>query len=326
MLTDKKNSDDRLRPTRSPRSGPLIDQGDRNDARRTTGPPPCHLGDPCRNRVYGRRRDAGNTTFRAVRRSAEPATARRPGTCESCGSATDCTARSRGLASWSSQARLGRTPRTPVYRPWRVCREVGVADGHAFGSPRRTTGAAVVAIAIFPVALWNSPPHQWPGSQAMKKAGPPRWRVRAEFPRCIRSEGGPMNQRELIRPDATIRYWTGGPDTAPTLVLLHGATLDHQRVGSAGRRPEVPLPSGRPGPARTRRLHRARPVHLRGRGRRHRRPARPSRPRTHRSHRAQPRRQHRPGDRPPRPRPGRRPGRRRLPPATPPRATRCRPR
>ena len=37
-----------------------------------------------------------------------------------------------------------------------------------------------------------------------------------------------MNQRELIRPDATIRYWTGGPDRAPTLVLLHGATLDHQ--------------------------------------------------------------------------------------------------
>jgi pimeloyl-ACP methyl ester carboxylesterase len=37
-----------------------------------------------------------------------------------------------------------------------------------------------------------------------------------------------MKQRELIRPDATIRYWAGGPDTAPTLVLLHGATLDHQ--------------------------------------------------------------------------------------------------
>jgi 3-oxoadipate enol-lactonase len=36
-----------------------------------------------------------------------------------------------------------------------------------------------------------------------------------------------MQQRELIRPDATIRYWTGGSDTAPTLVLLHGATLDH---------------------------------------------------------------------------------------------------
>jgi 3-oxoadipate enol-lactonase len=36
-----------------------------------------------------------------------------------------------------------------------------------------------------------------------------------------------MNQHELMRPDATIRYWTDGPDTAPTLVLLHGATLDH---------------------------------------------------------------------------------------------------
>jgi pimeloyl-ACP methyl ester carboxylesterase len=36
-----------------------------------------------------------------------------------------------------------------------------------------------------------------------------------------------MHQRELIRPDARIRYWTGGPEPAPTLVLLHGATLDH---------------------------------------------------------------------------------------------------
>jgi 3-oxoadipate enol-lactonase len=36
-----------------------------------------------------------------------------------------------------------------------------------------------------------------------------------------------MQQHELTRPDATIRYWTGGPDVAPTLVLLHGATLDH---------------------------------------------------------------------------------------------------
>jgi 3-oxoadipate enol-lactonase len=32
---------------------------------------------------------------------------------------------------------------------------------------------------------------------------------------------------ELIRPDATIRYWVHGPERAPTLVLLHGATLDH---------------------------------------------------------------------------------------------------
>ena len=36
-----------------------------------------------------------------------------------------------------------------------------------------------------------------------------------------------MLRRELRRPDATIRYWTDGPDTAPSLVLLHGATLDH---------------------------------------------------------------------------------------------------
>jgi 3-oxoadipate enol-lactonase len=40
-----------------------------------------------------------------------------------------------------------------------------------------------------------------------------------------------MQQHELTRPDATIRYWTGGPDVAPTLVLLHGATLDHHAWG-----------------------------------------------------------------------------------------------
>jgi 3-oxoadipate enol-lactonase len=32
---------------------------------------------------------------------------------------------------------------------------------------------------------------------------------------------------DLARPDTTIRYWTAGPDTAPTVVFLHGATLDH---------------------------------------------------------------------------------------------------
>ena len=38
---------------------------------------------------------------------------------------------------------------------------------------------------------------------------------------------------DLARPDATIRYWTACPDitapdtTAPTVVFLHGATLDH---------------------------------------------------------------------------------------------------
>ena len=34
-------------------------------------------------------------------------------------------------------------------------------------------------------------------------------------------------RRELIRPDATIAYWVSGPDRAPVVVLLHGATLDH---------------------------------------------------------------------------------------------------
>jgi 3-oxoadipate enol-lactonase len=33
---------------------------------------------------------------------------------------------------------------------------------------------------------------------------------------------------DLERPDATIRYWSGGSTPAPTIVLLHGATLDHR--------------------------------------------------------------------------------------------------
>jgi len=36
-----------------------------------------------------------------------------------------------------------------------------------------------------------------------------------------------MQRHELSRDDVTIRYWTDGPDLGPTLVLLHGATLDH---------------------------------------------------------------------------------------------------
>jgi pimeloyl-ACP methyl ester carboxylesterase len=34
-------------------------------------------------------------------------------------------------------------------------------------------------------------------------------------------------RRELVRPDATIAYWVNGPERAPVVVLLHGATLDH---------------------------------------------------------------------------------------------------
>jgi 3-oxoadipate enol-lactonase len=38
----------------------------------------------------------------------------------------------------------------------------------------------------------------------------------------------PLRGHDLVRSDATIRYWTTGPVDAPTVVLLHGATLDHR--------------------------------------------------------------------------------------------------
>jgi 3-oxoadipate enol-lactonase len=34
-------------------------------------------------------------------------------------------------------------------------------------------------------------------------------------------------RRELVRPDATIAYWLSGSPQAPTVLLLHGATVDH---------------------------------------------------------------------------------------------------
>jgi 3-oxoadipate enol-lactonase len=38
-----------------------------------------------------------------------------------------------------------------------------------------------------------------------------------------------LHSHDLARPDATIRYWTGGAAAAtPTVVFLHGATLDHR--------------------------------------------------------------------------------------------------
>jgi pimeloyl-ACP methyl ester carboxylesterase len=37
-----------------------------------------------------------------------------------------------------------------------------------------------------------------------------------------------LQAHELIRPDATIQYWTGGTTGGSTVVLLHGATLDHR--------------------------------------------------------------------------------------------------
>jgi len=43
-----------------------------------------------------------------------------------------------------------------------------------------------------------------------------------------------FSAQELRRPDATIRYWVGrgaGRSAGPTVVLLHGATLDHHAWG-----------------------------------------------------------------------------------------------
>ena len=38
----------------------------------------------------------------------------------------------------------------------------------------------------------------------------------------------PLEPHGLVRPDATIRYWTGGAAGGRVVVLLHGATLDHR--------------------------------------------------------------------------------------------------
>jgi 3-oxoadipate enol-lactonase len=37
-----------------------------------------------------------------------------------------------------------------------------------------------------------------------------------------------MDRYDLVRPDAILRYWTGGAAGGRTVVLLHGATLDHR--------------------------------------------------------------------------------------------------
>lgn len=37
-----------------------------------------------------------------------------------------------------------------------------------------------------------------------------------------------MSTRELTRPDTTMPYWVHGPAHAPTVVFLHGATVDHR--------------------------------------------------------------------------------------------------
>jgi pimeloyl-ACP methyl ester carboxylesterase len=53
-------------------------------------------------------------------------------------------------------------------------------------------------------------------------------------------------RRELVRPGATVAYWVIGPERAPVVVLLHGATLDHQawqaQVDELARRYRVVVP------------------------------------------------------------------------------------
>jgi 3-oxoadipate enol-lactonase len=55
-----------------------------------------------------------------------------------------------------------------------------------------------------------------------------------------------LQSYDLARPDATIRYWTGGADKAPVVVFLHGATLDHRafhpQTDALGRRFRVVAP------------------------------------------------------------------------------------
>ena len=47
-------------------------------------------------------------------------------------------------------------------------------------------------------------------------------------PRRRRAMSTDTERRELVRPDATIAYWVSGPERAPVVLLLHGATLDHR--------------------------------------------------------------------------------------------------
>jgi pimeloyl-ACP methyl ester carboxylesterase len=37
-----------------------------------------------------------------------------------------------------------------------------------------------------------------------------------------------VRPHELVRADTTLRYWIQGVEDSPTLVFLHGATLDHR--------------------------------------------------------------------------------------------------
>src|ERR671936_528521 len=59
---------------------------------------------------------------------------------------------------------------------------------------------------------------------------------RCGIPRCTSRLGSAMKNHELraelLRPDATIRYWATGPEAAPAVVFLHGSTLDQDSWAS----------------------------------------------------------------------------------------------
>ena len=112
-------------------------------------------------------------------------------------------------------------------------------------------------------------------------------------------------RRELIRPDATIAYWVSGPERAPVVVLLHGATLDHRAWDAQVDGADAAVPRRRARPARARGVDAGGCVPVRRRGRRRRGTAGRGRHRgAGRPRGPEPGRQHRPGDRAPRPRTG----------------------
>jgi pimeloyl-ACP methyl ester carboxylesterase len=43
-----------------------------------------------------------------------------------------------------------------------------------------------------------------------------------------------VRPHELVRADTTVRYWIQGVEDSPTLVFLHGATLDHRSWHRSG--------------------------------------------------------------------------------------------
>ena len=122
------------------------------------------------------------------------------------------------------------------------------------------------SIAVFPVPPWTSSPAPTTPDEATRRQDL-RWRVRCGIPRCIRFEGGPMNQRELIRPRCHDPLLDRRPRRRPDPGPAPRRHPRPPRLGPAVRRPTSRFRRGRPGPARTRRLHRARPSTSRTRSR-----------------------------------------------------------